>query len=182
MPCPSHSTPILAARPAEPSSTFAPTRRATPSRRVTIPARSIAIRALLAARRARPRARTRRSARTPARPRRKRPKRRFGVRREHPFVNPAGLSLSVTVTVHLMALGESWPGFGIDGFAPVRTWCFRPGSAEVPVTGRGAGSLCSMPDCGDLGRCSGNHLREPSCRPSQASRRISVHRFRRSGA
>jgi hypothetical protein len=106
----------------------------------------------------------------------------FGVTREHPFVNPAGRSLSVTVTVQLMTLGESWPGFGIDGLAPVRTWCFRPGRAEVPVTGRGAGSLCAMPDCGDLGRCSGNHLREPPCRLSQASRGISGHGFRRSSA
>jgi hypothetical protein len=45
-----------------------------------------------------------------------------------------------------------------------------------------AGSLRFMPDCGDLGRCSGNHLREPPCRLSQASRGISVHGFRRSSA
>jgi hypothetical protein len=45
-------------------------------------------------------------------------KRIVGVTREHPFVNPAGRSLSVTVTVQLMALAEPWPGFGIDGLAP----------------------------------------------------------------
>jgi len=71
---------------------------------------------------------------------------------------------------------------GVDGLAPVRTWCFRAACAEVLVTGRGAGSLCSVPDCRDLGRCSGNHLREPPCRLSQALRGISGHGFRRSSA
>jgi hypothetical protein len=53
--------------------------------------------------------------------------------------------------------------------------CYTPASARQR-------SPCSMPDYGDLGRCSGNHLREPPSRVSQAPWDISGHGFRRSSA
>jgi len=96
----------------------------------------------------------------------------IGVTRQYPFVNLARCLLSVTVTVQPIAVT------GVPAGLRDRSPSIRP--EPVLQARQGGGGVFTLPGYRDLGRCSGNHFREPPCKLPQAPQDISSHGFRRS--